>query len=64
MDPDATLHQIDDFLAAHKPGEEVDAWCRNLWKWISRGGFEPNWDKYPLGTSYYLCRKVHMDKGE
>lgn len=62
MDPNETLKQIDDFLAAHKCGEEVDEWCEYLMDWMDKGGFEPHWEAYPLGTSYYKCRVVSVRK--
>jgi len=58
MDPDETLKMIDEFLQARKTGDEVDEWCHNLYEWIEKGGFEPNWNRYPLGTEYYKCREV------
>ena len=64
MDPNVTLQMIDEFLAKHQTGEEVDEWCQNLFDWIKKGGFEPDWSKYELGTSYYKCRCVHMKKAK
>lgn len=58
MDPEATLKRIDDFLRAGETGEEVDEWCESLMEWLARGGFEPDWEKYPLGASYYRCRAI------
>jgi len=64
MDPNATLKLIDDFLTARRTGEQVDIWCQDLWDWLKKGGFEPNWAQYELGASYYRCRKVSHDQGE
>lgn len=64
MDPNATLREIDAFLARHETGDEVDIHCQNLFDWIQRGGFEPEWSRYPLGTSYYRCREIHHRQGE
>ena len=58
MDPNETLRMIDSFLTDRETGECVDEWCENLMEWLSRGGFEPEWEKYPLGASYYQCRLV------
>lgn len=58
MDPNETLKMIHEFLEAGKSGDEVDEWCRNLMGWLAKGGFEPDWDKYPMGTSYYKCRVI------
>ena len=62
MDPNATLREIHEFLAAHETGDQVDIWCEHLYQWIKNGGFEPDWAKYELGTSYYRCRCVSMRK--
>ena len=53
MDPNATLLRIDAFLTAGKSGECVDEWVSDLWNWIDQGGFQPDWDRWMLGTSYY-----------
>lgn len=58
MDPNTTLKKIHEFLAAGKTGDIVDIWCHDLYEWIDCGGFEPDWDSYSLGKSYYECRKV------
>jgi len=64
MDPNATLKEIDSFLAAHETGPEVDEWCQHIFDWVSNGGFGPNWEQYELGTSYYKCMSVSMRKGK
>jgi len=56
MDPNETLRMIDQFLTSRQTGDEVDEWCENLREWISKGGFEPDWSKRELGTSYYKAR--------
>ena len=53
MDPDATLKQIDDFLLLRKTGAIVDVWVEELATWLNKGGFDPDWDRYPLATSYF-----------
>ena len=64
MDPNATLKQIHEFLADRRSGEEVDIMCQDLWDWIETGGFQPEWERYPTGTSYYQCREVYLKRGE
>lgn len=64
MDPNATLAEIQAFLLAQREGSIVDRWCEHIWDWLERGGFEPDWAKYPMATDYYKCRAVHMAKGE
>jgi len=58
MDPNETLKMIDEFLKARQVGDCVDEWCRDLLEWLNKGGFEPDWDKYPSGTEYFSCRKI------
>ena len=62
MDPNATLKKIHDFITAGKTGDEVDEWCWDLWDWIAKEGFEPDWKAYPMGTSYYDTRCCYMRK--
>ena len=64
MDPNETLRLIHNFITKAKTGDEVDVWCQDLWDWVQKGGFEPDWTKYSMGTSYYQCRAVHHRKGE
>lgn len=50
MDPNAALRLIDE-------ADRIDADTREamqgLHGWLSRGGFEPDWDDYPTGTRRY-----------
>jgi hypothetical protein len=62
VDPNETLKCIDKFLLEKHVGSEVDDWAESLFLWIERGGFQPNWDLYPLGTSYYKCHIVQRRK--
>ena len=64
MDPNAVLKQIHEWLVndMRHPGPadpEVDFWCHDLWLWLEHGGFAPEWERYPLGASYYRCRALH-----
>jgi len=63
MDPSATLKMINDFLTDRETGEEVDEWCENLAEWLDKGGFPPNWENYPLGTSYFKCHMIQRNRG-
>ena len=51
MDPNATLEMIDDALA-----EGDRAMARehrsNLFTWLSRGGFAPEWEAYPDAAKF------------
>lgn len=54
MDPNATLKLINDAASIHD--EECIEHAENLAAWIGRGGFEPDWAKYPEATRRY--RKI------
>ena len=58
MDPNETLRNINAFLDRGDTGDEVDEWCADIFDWIDSGGYEPEWSKYPLATSYAKCRYV------
>jgi len=62
MDPNATLREIDSFLQDRRTGEEVDDWCGYLYEWLQKGGFAPDWEKYPTGTSYYNCYVSQLER--
>lgn len=59
MDPNETLKQIEEnFLAYTAQGdddlpEETQELVEDLGEWIRRGGFEPDWIKYPTGAAVY-----------
>jgi len=67
MDPNATLASIDHALARVQfdevAGVEVDEACEDLWNWIRRGGFEPNWKRYPIATGWYRSRVQQHESG-
>ena len=54
MDPNAALRRIAD---ADRVDAETREIMRGLHQWLSRGGFQPDWDAYPTGTRRY--RKVY-----
>lgn len=54
MDPNAALRMIND---ADRVDAETREIMRGLHRWLSRGGFQPDWDAYPTGTRRY--RKAH-----
>ncbi|MGH9969240.1 MAG: hypothetical protein ACREBG_15765 [Pyrinomonadaceae bacterium] len=64
MDPNETLRQIHAFLARGDEGDEVDFLCQDLFDWLARGGFAPDWTRFELGTGYYRCREVYHRRGE
>lgn len=68
MDPNACLDRIADLLRASvddpEAGEALDLACQDLYDWIARGGFEPDWSRHETAASYYRCRAVHHRRGE
>jgi hypothetical protein len=56
MDPNITLRMINNFLTDTNCADELDESCINLYDWVNKGGFNPDWNKYPLATSYYRHR--------
>ena len=64
MDPNELLRMIDEAINKREHGNEVDIWCQDLFDWLAKGGFDPEWNKYPLGTSYFHCRAVYHKRGE
>ena len=50
MDPNAALRMIDD---ADRVDAETREVMHGLHQWLSRGGFQPDWDAYPTGTRRY-----------
>ena len=47
MDPNAALRMIDD---ADRVDAETREVMRGLYTWLSRGGFAPDWSRYPKGA--------------
>lgn len=68
MDPTATLAEIHRKLSLiacawnDEDRSDVDAHVEYLRLWIARGGFEPDWARYPLGTSYYQTRMIQRER--
>lgn len=52
MDPDACLRRLHEALI---DGDLLEAkWASlDLHRWIDRGGFEPNWERYPAAHRFY-----------
>lgn len=45
MDPNATLRLIEEALVDND-WDYVDELCFELYDWLGRGGFEPEWNDY------------------
>ena len=52
MDPNACLERIDNALRDHEIGE-AQAACDDLRCWLGRGGFAPDWDRFPRARDFY-----------
>lgn len=67
MDPNATLAIIDRALSRlaldEYAGQEVDEACEDLWRWLGRGGFEPDWKKYSIATGHCRSRVQQHESG-
>lgn len=52
MDPNETLRLIQQHIEA---GEHDDAkqGCKDLYDWMSKGGFNPTWANYPLAAELF-----------
>ena len=52
MDPNECLKLIDESV---KDNDETEAdWhCYDLMQWLKRGGFQPNWKRYPNATYHF-----------
>ena len=55
MDPNATLAAIDHLLRTHEYHEARDA-SDDLFCWINRGGFHPNWKAKKAATKFFVQR--------
>ena len=49
MDPNATLKIIEETI----DGNELYKACEDLHVWLDTGGFEPNWEEYPIAANYF-----------
>lgn len=65
MDPNACLDLIAFYLRyADDYGADLDETCQDLFDWLDKGGFEPDWSKHPSASEYYRCRAVHHRTGK
>jgi hypothetical protein len=63
MDPNATLrfiqNSMDEWKDNYHPDtsshwkDQIDNSIIDLRKWLLKGGFAPDWDKFPEATRYY-----------
>jgi hypothetical protein len=75
MDPNACLRDLAEAYhasqrhfgteAGDEAGERLDDHCRDLWDWLERGGFAPDWSQVETVVwSYYECRAIGHRRGE
>ena len=53
MDPNATLKRIGE-LAEGGDHHMAGLSCLDLYQWVQKGGFKPDWDADDFATAYYL----------
>lgn len=55
MDPNAALKYLDSWDCCSEQGwvDMIERFVA-LRNWISRGGWEPNWNRYPRGHKLYI----------
>ncbi len=53
MDPNATLELIAQYLDSGELDSACEA-CEDLREWIHKGGFEPDFWKYPIAHRQYM----------
>jgi hypothetical protein len=55
MDPNATLEMIHNALFKAQDWDKAREHMLILEKWKQKGGFDPNWDDYPIASKvFYL----------
>ena len=62
MDPDAVLKLLEEKLLNHDDWEEIMESYEDLYGWLEKGGFEPNWNHCALGTAFYFATKRDLHK--
>lgn len=62
MDPDATLERIEDAVVSQNLADSDEA-CRDLFDWLTKDGFEPQWKLHPLATRRYRQTAERLDFG-
>jgi hypothetical protein len=62
MDPNTALAEIAYQLSRGTDcAPSIDDTVVDLQEWLEAGGFDPNWDRHPLATSYYVARLTTME---
>lgn len=57
MDPNTCLHRIHDALATGNRGDAAEA-VEDLRGWLRRGGFEPDWDRFPEASAFCARQRL------
>lgn len=73
MDPNANLHEQDRILSQPTGAyHDTESWHRldelrhALYDWLKRGGFAPEWDRYPAvrsGFRQWMRRRALVEYG-
>lgn len=56
MDPNKVLKQIEDSMShylEHGQQSQLNTACWVLYNWMSKKGFDPDWQKYPQAMAFY-----------
>lgn len=56
MDPNATLKYIDEFIGNSAYDFKINETVEDLLDWLRKGGFAPDWSKYPDAAAYVRAR--------
>ena len=59
MDPNATLEAIADALRADDIADALD-YSIDLWCWLDKDGYPPQWEMYPRATACYLRHAANL----
>ena len=60
MDPNEALERIDELAsAALWDAPDLDELVESLLGWIERGGFDPDWEAWPVGAAYVRMCEQH-----
>jgi len=52
-DPNATLAFIEDLYAEDPMDDTLEYALDDLAEWIEKGGFAPNWERFPVATDLF-----------
>ncbi len=53
MDPNEALRMLQDTMFGESNHRGERDWCRDIAEWVAKGGFEPDWERYPHGAARF-----------